>query len=141
MYNVLAQSLRSKICRHFPNVNQRQLERFLSVLTKYRNVCAHGDKLFSYCTVDQILDTPLHSKLNIPQQGNQYIYGKQDLFAVVIAFRYLLPKEDFLEFKKKLTLEISRANKNLVQITENELLKHMGFPQNWRNITRYQLMS
>lgn len=23
MYNVLAQSLRSKICRHFPNVNQR----------------------------------------------------------------------------------------------------------------------
>ena len=46
MYNVLAQSLRSKICRHFPNVNQRQLERFLSVLTKYRNVCAHGDRLF-----------------------------------------------------------------------------------------------
>lgn len=89
MYNVLEQSLRSKICRHFPSVNQRQLERFLSVLTKYRNVCAHGDRLFSYRTVDQILDTPLHSKLNIPQQGNQFIYGKQDLFAVVIAFRLI----------------------------------------------------
>ncbi len=35
MYNVLPQSLRSKICRHFPAVNQRQLERYLSVLTKY----------------------------------------------------------------------------------------------------------
>lgn len=79
MYNVLAQSLRSKICRHFPNVNQRQLERFLSVLTKYRNVCAHGDKFFSYRTVDQILDTPLHSKLSIPQQGN---------IATSIAFEY-----------------------------------------------------
>ena len=139
MYNVLAQSLRSKICRHFPNVNQRQLERFLSVLTKYRNVCAHGDRLFSYRTVDQILDTPLHSKLTIPQHGNQYIYGKQDLFAVVIAFRYLLSKEDFQEFKRKLALDISRANKTMVYITENELLKHMGFPKNWRNITRYQL--
>ena len=67
-------------------VNQKQLERFLSVLTKYRNVCAHSDRLFTYRTVDQILDTPLHAKLNIPRQGNQYIYGKQDLFAVVIAF-------------------------------------------------------
>ena len=139
MYNVLEQSLRSKICRHFPNINQRQLERFLSVLAKYRNVCAHGDRLFSYRTVDQILDTPLHAKLCIPQQGNQYICGKQDLFAVVIAFRYLLPKEDFLEFKRKLTLEISSVNKNLIHIAGNELLAHMGFPPNWKNITRYQL--
>ena len=85
------------------------------------------------------LDTPLHSKLNIPQQGNQFIYGKQDLFAVVIAFRYLLPKDDFLVFKGKLTLEISRVNKNLVHITEDELLERMGFPKNWKNISRYRL--
>lgn len=100
MYNVLPQSLRTKICRHFPNVNQRQLERYLSVLTKYRNACAHGDRLFTYKTVDQILDTPLHAKLKILRKGNQYIYGEQDLFAVVIAFRYLLPKEDFLCLKE-----------------------------------------
>lgn len=139
MYNVLPQSLRSKICRHFPNVNQRQLERFLSVLTKYRNVCAHGDRLFSYRTVDQILDTSLHSKLNIPHQGNQYICGKQDLFAVVIAFRYLLPTEDFKKFKRKLGLEISKINQKLIHITENELLERMGFPQNWKNISRYSV--
>lgn len=48
MYTVLPQSLRAKICKHFPSVNQRQLERYLSVLTKYRNVCAHGDRLFTY---------------------------------------------------------------------------------------------
>lgn len=139
MYNVLEQSLRSKICRHFQNVNQKQLERFLSVLTKYRNVCAHSDRLFSYRTIDQILDTPLHLKLNIPKQGNQFIYGKQDLFSVVIAFRYLLPKEDFLTFKRGLIHEISKTNKNLVHITENELLKQMGFPLNWKNISRYKV--
>lgn len=137
MYNVLTQSLRSKICRHFPEVNQRQLERFLSVLTKYRNVCAHNDRLFTYRTVEQILDTPLHSKLNIPVQGNQYIYGKQDLFSVVIAFRYLLSKEDFINFKKALTSEISKATKVLVHIIETELLEHMGFPRNWKSISCY----
>ena len=95
MYKVLPQPLRSKICRHFPAVHQKQLERFLSVLTKYRNVCAHNDRLFTYRTVDQILDTSLHAKMALPKRGNQYMYGKQDLFAVVIAFRYLLPKENF----------------------------------------------
>lgn len=139
MYNVLPQSLRSKVCRHFPAVNQRQLERYLSVLTKYRNVCAHGDRLFTYKTVDQILDTSLHAKLKIPKKGNQYVYGKQDLFAVVIAFRYLLTKEDFSDFKRKLVLEIGKLNKKLIHIAENELLEQMGFPNSWKNLTHYRL--
>lgn len=138
MYNVLPQSLRSKICRHFSSVNQKQLERYLSVLTKYRNACAHSDRLFTYKTVDQISDTVLHSKLAIPKNGNQYIYGKQDLFAVVIAFRYLLPKQDFTAFKGRLVREIDKVNKKLVHIPEKELLEQMGFPQNWKDITRYR---
>ena len=77
------------------------MEQFLSVLTKYRNVCAHGERLFTYRTVDAIADTPLHKKLSLPQSGNQYEKGKQDLFAVVIAFRYLLPGKDFLEFNNR----------------------------------------
>ena len=139
MYNVLPQFLRSKICRHFLSVNQKQLERYLSVLTKYRNVCAHSERLFTYKTVDQILDTPLHAKLDIRKKGNQYVYGKQDLFAVIIAFRYLLPKEDFRSFKKSLVLKIGKLNKKLIQITEDELMKQMGFPPNWKNITHYRL--
>lgn len=67
------------------------------------------------------------------------MYGKQDLFAVVIAFRYLLPKEDFTNFKQKLIHEIEKLNKNLIHITEKELLEQMGFPEKWRNIARYHL--
>ena len=52
------------------------MEQFLSVLTKYRNVCAHGERLFTYRTVDAIADTPLHKKLSLPQSGNQYEKGK-----------------------------------------------------------------
>lgn len=139
MYKVLPQSLRSKVCKHFPSVNQKEMERYLSVLTKYRNVCAHGDRLFTYNTIDQILDTPLHEKLSIPRQGNQYIYGKQDLFSVVIAFRYLLPKQEFTEFKRLLVIEVSKIQKGLIHITESELLNQMGFPAKWKNITRYKL--
>ena len=139
MYKVFAQSLRSKICKNFDYINQRQMEQFLSVLTKFRNVCAHGERLFTYRTIDTISNLPLHQKMAIPKQGVQYLYGKNDLFAVVIALRYLLPPEDFSVFKQKLTAEITNVTKKLVHITENELLEHMGFPNNWKKISRYRL--
>ena len=45
----------------------------------------------------------LHVKLGIPKERGLYQCGKNDLFAVVIAFRYLLSKQEFLEFKRVLT--------------------------------------
>ena len=73
------------------------------------------------------------------QSGNQYEKGKQDLFAVVIAFRYLLPGKDFLEFKRKLIKEIDRVNREVEHISEVELLNKMGFSENWKSITKYHL--
>ena len=81
----------------------------------------------------------LHKKLSLPQSGNQYEKGKQDLFAVVIAFRYLLPGKDFLEFKRKLIKEIDRVNREVEHISEVELLNKMGFSENWKSITKYHL--
>jgi abortive infection bacteriophage resistance protein len=139
MYQVFPQSLQSKICKSIGTVNRRQMEQFLSILTKFRNVCAHGERLFTYRTVDAIADLPIHKKMEIPLNGEQYIYGKKDLFAVVIAFRYLLPAKDFLSFKRKLSQYIDRVAHSVIHISETELLHQMGFPQNWKNITRYRL--
>ena len=54
-------------------------------MTKFRNVCAHGERLYSYQTRNDIPDTALHHKLGIPKNGTQYSMGKHDLFAIVIA--------------------------------------------------------
>ena len=53
---------------------------------------------------------------------------------VVIDFRYLLNKKDFLEFKRKLIKEIDRVNEELVHISETELLDKIGFPENWKKL-------
>ena len=58
---------------------------------------------------------------------------------MVIAFRYLLPEKDFMQFKRKLIKEIDRVNREVEHISETELLNKMGFPENWKNITRYHL--
>ena len=62
MYKVFPQSLQSKVCKNFGIINQRQMEQFLSVLTKFRNVCAHGERLFTYRTIDNISDLPCIEK-------------------------------------------------------------------------------
>lgn len=102
MYMFLKQDLQIKISSNFSNINESQLAKILSILSKYRNVCAHNERLFSHKVRESIPDLLLHQKLAISKRGAQYIYGKSDLFSVVISMRYLIPREDFLNFKKEL---------------------------------------
>lgn len=139
MYSFLTPKIKSKISRHFIHVNERELEQYLKVLVLYRNVFAHNERLFSHKVYSEIPNTVLHQKLRIPQIGTQYIYGKKDLFSVIIAFRYLLSKEDFLVLKRTISGHIDRYIKHSGRINEIQLLDYMGFPQNWENITKYKL--
>lgn len=111
----------------------------MKVLTLFRNVCAHNERLYSYRTQIDFPDTKLHEKLGILKKGTQYVYGKRDLFGVVIAFRYLLPKESFLDFKRSLIRLLHTYHKQSSQLAEKELLAAMGFPLNWVSVTRYFL--
>jgi len=137
-YLLTQTDIRAKVSKHFAGMGEAQLEKFLNVMSKFRNVCAHGERLFTYRTRNTIMDMPIHSKLKIPRAGNQYTYGKQDLFAVVIAFRYLLPDEDFKIFKKTLAEIIHKYLTSTTALNETELYDIIGFPAHWKSITRYK---
>lgn len=107
-------------------------------MVKFRNVCAHGERLFTYRTTNSIPDLPLHTKLKIPKKGTQYIYGKNDLFSVVIALRYILSDNWYKEFVKELRALIDKYLKRHESISEQELYVKMGFSPNWKNITMYK---
>lgn len=136
-YMLLTPDIKVKIAQNFEKVTDNQLQQYLIVITKFRNVCAHNERLYSYKINEAIPDTALHSKLKIPQKGKQYVYGKHNLFALVIAFRYLIPNEDFNRFKKGLSVIIKKYCKSYHTLTESQLLEFMGFPENWEYITRY----
>ena len=59
----------------------------MKILTLFRNVCAHNERLFSFRTRIDFPDTVLHAKVKIDKKGNQYLLGKRDLFGLTIAFR------------------------------------------------------
>ena len=138
MYQYATTDIRTKISKNFPNVTEKQLHQFINIIGKCRNVCAHGERLFSFKVNETIPDTRLHQKLQIKRQNNQYIYGKQDLFAVVIALRYLISNDEFKQFKTNLSKLIKTVLKQCPHLTEEQLLDNMGFPANWKKISRYK---
>lgn len=139
MYSFFTTSLQSKISTNYPSVSERELMQYLRVLTHFRNVCAHNERLFSFrCRLD-IPDTVLHKKMKLSQTGMHYDYGKNDLFAVVIAFRYLLKRDEFMEFKRGISLLINQLLKQSQSLTKRKLLEAMGFPENWSSISVYKM--
>ena len=77
--------------------------------------------------------------LGIPKMDDEYIYGKNDLFALLIMMKQMLTEVEY----KNMTLEIQHAldnlDMNLHTIEINKILDRMGFPENWNqlaNITR-----
>ena len=138
MYMLLPQDIQSKVSRNYSCINESQMISVLVVMVKFRNVCAHGERLFTYRTTDSIPDLPLHMKLKIAQKGTQYVNGKNDLFSVVIALRYMLSDGWYKEFIKELKTLIDKYLKKHDSISEQELYERMGFPENWRKITRYR---
>lgn len=139
-YVLLPSKIQSKISKEYRYVSEKNLARYLNALTLFRNVCAHNERLFSFKMIKQDFpDTLLHKKLSLPQKGTQYLLGKKDYFGVVIALRYLLPPQDFLEFKRKLKKTITSFGCKSERLSESELYRCMGMPDNWEKITRYKL--
>ena len=130
MFDLLKATVPIKICHDYHNISRKDMHSFLSVLTKHRNACAHGDRFFNYVTKDSITDTVIHKKLRILKINNRYQNGKTDVFSEVIILKYLLDKEDFRNFY----YELKRCIKK--QCPDKKILNIMGFPENWMSIIR-----
>ena len=139
MYEYSQPQVKAAVSIEFEGINEQQLKQLLEVLTDFRNVCAHNERLFTHrCAKHDIPDLSLHQKLSIPKNGQEYIYGKRDYFSVVLAFRYLLPHEDFLAFKRQLSKLLDNAAEQNNKIPMPDLFRMMGMPANWKKITAYQ---
>lgn len=138
MYQYIPNEIQYKISQKFLRVTERELHQFISVIARCRNSCAHGERLFSFHIRETIPDTILHKKLGIKRKNGQYVMGKQDLFSVVIALRYLINDEEFKKFKRHLLKLLNQVIKKCPNLSEKQLLFEMGFPETWNKIMRYK---
>lgn len=141
-YSYLKQKDQNDIGRHFL-LKPEEMNSFLQVLTIYRNACAHDERLYNLKSLrnnmkpNSIRTLSLHGKLGIPvNSSNNPIYGKNDLFAIIIIFKTMLPKKSFDTFfmaLKKLTDELAVR---LCTIPFQSIEREMGFPPNWADISK-----
>lgn len=109
---------------------------YLPILANYRNLCAHEDICYINKTQKFIEDTKYHHLLSIPKLDEEYVSGKNDLFALVIIFKYVLNKDNFNLFINEVEYELNRLAGRLKTITIEDVLEEMGFPYNYIEIER-----
>ena len=133
LYDILDDSDQIEISKQY-NLDVETLAIYLSILSNYRNLCAHEDILYDHRTQKNIPDTKYHYLLNVDMTDGEYNYGKNDLFSVVIIFKYLLTDKEFREFINEVGYEIDMLEGKTSTVPINNFLNKIGFPNNWREI-------
>ena len=111
---------------------------YLPILANYRNLCAHEDILYENKTQKAIDDTVYHQLLKIEKVDDEYIQGKNDLFALIIIMKQLLQPEEFKNMTLELDNIIETLNYNLHTIKIDDVLNKMGFPINWKDLSKIE---
>ena len=133
LYNILKYEDQKSIADIY-KMDVQDLSTYLYLLASFRNLCAHEDILYNHRTQKVIPDSKYHSLLKIEKIENEYAYGKNDLFAVVIMMKQLLTDDAFSEFIKEIGYEIDMLDGKVKVVPLNVILHKIGFPDNWRDI-------
>ena len=133
LYTILKHEDQEEIAKIF-DVDVENLLIYLPIIANYRNLCAHEDILFEHRTQKFIPDNKYHERLNIPSINGEYIYGKGDLFSVVIIFKYMLSKDDFRMFINEVSYELDKLAGRLEVISIDQVYDRMGFPVNYKSL-------
>lgn len=135
LYGILKSDDQKDIASVF-GVNYQELMSYLTILANYRNLCAHEDIVYEHRAQKPIYNTKYHQLLNIPMMDGEYIYGKEDLFAVIIILKQLLRKDDFTLLLNEISYEVDVLAGKLKVIPITKVLDRMGFPENFKELAR-----
>ncbi len=136
LYSVLQREDQEEIANVY-GVSVQNLVDYLPILANYRNLCAHEDLCYNNRTHKKIEHTKYHDILNIEMnEEGEYIYGINDLFAIIIIMKQILKEEDFIMMMNEIGYELDILDGKLESIEIKDVLKEMGFPINYKDIVR-----
>ncbi len=135
IYSYQQPSIQTVISKEFVGVSEGDLQAFLDLLTRFRSVCAHNERLFDYrYNKRSINNMQIHKDMNIPKKKNRYTKGKSDLFAALITLKYLQEETAFHQLVCDIGEAIDALLKSTSQIQRSQLYKYIGFPVDWKTI-------
>ena len=123
LYSILKPDDKLSIAQYY-NLDVETLGIYIALLSNYRNLCAHEDIVYE------------HRELGIHMMNDEYIYGKNDIFAVVIMLKTMLTPSDFTDFINEVSYDLSLLDGRVDTISQKKILDRMGFPENWEEISK-----
>ena len=133
-YSLMQQKERQEISKTF-HLSDKELENILTYVSSVRNFCAHGNRLFCYRSKRPLIDTSLHATMQLPKsEKNEYLSGKRDLFAVMIALKLTISNREFRRLVKEVDIALKNLYSYTTVLTQETILSSMGFPQNWKDL-------
>ena len=112
------------IVEELKNDNKLNIE-----LKKYREKRSLDSNAYAWVLLGE-----LQNFLNIPKEENEYIYGKNDLFSLVIILKQMLSKEDFKNLMIEIKQEVKKLDDIVSTVPLTRILERIGFPNNWMEI-------
>lgn len=136
-YQLMKQSERVEVSKHW-DIMEKDLSSYIEVLA-FSEICAHMMIEHLIQNVKNISDTPLHEMLSVPknEQGN-YIKGRNDIFAVIIVSKILLPPSEFNTMFNKISGRLTSLSKKLHTISIDTVWEEMGLSSQWYLIKKIE---
>ena len=133
VYSILKKEDQEEIASYF-DATVDELLVYLPILSNYRNLCAHEDICYEHRSYTQIKPTKYHHFLNIPKIEDEYIYGTNDVFSLLIVLKQVLREDDFSLLINEVSYELDVLEGKLKTINIIKVLDRMGFPPNYKDI-------
>ena len=132
-YDILKYEDKEEIANPY-NLSIETMRIYLALLSNFRNVCAHEDILYDHRTQRVIPDCIYHKILNISKNEDGYIYGKNDLFSLIIILKEMLSNEEFAKMIDEIQNEVEVLDEAVDVVPLDTILNRIGFPSNWKEI-------
>lgn len=140
MYSLCMQKVQMAVSKEFPTLYPNDLISMLDVLSRFRNVCAHNERLYNFKLSKKAIPKKyIHQRLIKKDNKGRPVSGRQDLMAVLIILKYTLPQNSFESLVQELKMCMDNLHNATTRIQKDSLLKEMGFPQNWEEIVELPL--
>lgn len=141
LYSKMKQPDQNRIAKTF-GIKPNLLENMLMLLLLFRNKCAHNEIVYSYKTKRSLNQKDLkeiYELYNIPivSTTGRYKFGLNDVFALIVTFKHLLPKTQFSEFIAQFKSMLSKLQSRINSESYDNIMIAMGIVGDLELIKKY----
>ncbi len=127
---------RGEIAREY-RINGRTLCNMTELAVGFRNIAAHGERV--YCArlpaVRLTENLPLFRRIQVPCfPDGKPRYGRCDFLSLMLVFKYLLPRNEFSAFLSRVEKEVDALKEKLPAFAMKRVYEQTGLSGAWRKL-------